>query len=145
MVTIELEIKKDASLEDLQSKAGNIARKGLNYTSQDLLRNLVSNSPVDTGLLKGWFPTRKGDMQIEVKSPAAYVGFVNDGTGLYGPSHQKITPKNGKVLHWVKDGKDYFAKSVKGQKGQKFVEKSIEQTSNKIEQYFLRATQEELG
>lgn len=68
--------------------------------------------------------------QAVIVSSAAYSGFIEDGTGLYGPKHERITPKAAKVLAWrtgavrltgssrTKGGKQLagwaFARSVKG-------------------------------
>jgi len=35
-----------------------------------------------------------------VEARAPYSGFVEGGTGIYGPKHQKITPKHASVLAW---------------------------------------------
>ncbi len=35
-----------------------------------------------------------------ITSNAAYSGFVEGGTGLYGPLDRRITPKAAKVLAW---------------------------------------------
>lgn len=52
--------------------------------------------------------------------------FREYGTGLYGPKHQRITARGGRyrgirgsfgvrnVLRWVSDGREIFARSVKG-------------------------------
>ena len=41
---------------------------------------------------------------VIIESKAAYSGFVEGGTGLYGPLHQKITPKAAKALRWIGGG-----------------------------------------
>lgn len=66
--------------------------------------------------------------QVIAETP--YAAFVEIGTGLYGPKHQKIVPKKAKVLAWrvgatrltgrsrISGGKELagwaFAQSVKG-------------------------------
>lgn len=131
----------DEGLE-LSAQSKIILNKGLNYSAQDLIRELQSNSPVDTGLLRMWALTKTGDYYREIQSPASYVQFVNDGTGLFGPNNSLIYPKRSKFLVFKGDNGLVFARYTKGQKGQKFVEKSIEATSSKIEGYFIRAMQE---
>lgn len=43
------------------------------------------------------------------------VGVYHEmGTGIYGPKRRPITPVNSKALHFKVNGKDVFAKSVKG-------------------------------
>lgn len=61
----------------------------------------------------------------EIYNNAFYLPWVNDGTGLYGPLHHLIKPKRAKVLHFYWRGNEWFLKSVKGQKGQHFVERSM--------------------
>lgn len=39
-----------------------------------------------------------------IESNAAYSGFVEGGTGLYGPEHRKITPQAARALRWVGGG-----------------------------------------
>lgn len=141
MVKIILEITNNDLKLTKNSKE--VATKGLNYTSQEFIRTLQQNSPVDTGLLRQWAITSSDEYTREIQSPAKYASYVNDGTGIFGPAHQKITPHNASgVLVFQQNGQTIFAKSVKGQKGQKFVEKSIEQTSSKIADFFIRAAQE---
>lgn len=86
---------------------------------------------------------RDDEALVEVK--ANYAGFVEYGTGLYGPRHQKIVPKNARALHWkgggsskvrlsgrsrTKGGKaigdDVFAMSVRGRKATPFVQPAVD-------------------
>lgn len=74
--------------------------------------------------------TRKGQtaLSFTVTNSIPYAKWVNDGTGIYGPRLRPIVPKKKttKALHWQVGGGSFFAASVKGQKGQKYVEKAIE-------------------
>lgn len=72
-----------------------------------------------------------------VVAGARYAAYIEYGTGIYGPKHKRIVPKNGKFLAWrtgavtlsgasrVKGGKQIagwaFAKSVKGRKATPFL------------------------
>ena len=38
---------------------------------------------------------------LTIKSLAPYSRYVEEGTGLYGPKHAKITPKAAKALRWM--------------------------------------------
>jgi hypothetical protein len=42
--------------------------------------------------------------------------YQHEGTGIYGPRHQKIVPRHARLLHWTDEvtGEEHFAKSVKG-------------------------------
>ena len=102
---------------------------GLNKTAQDLIRNLMINSPVDHGLLKQWAVTSQSDNEIVIQSPAEYAPFQN-----YGTSAHWIEPVNKKALHW--DGNFSKGHMVSGIEGKHFVEDSIEQTSARIQEFF---------
>ena len=148
---VKVKIGVDASAyTKISEKLPEVKRRGLKYVGQEMLRNLSLNSPVDHGLLRQWFFFNTSDDNIEIRSPATYAIFVDQGTGIYG-SGNLIKPKRGKALafkagqKWKgpvnKDGYA-FLKYSKGQKGQKFVEKSIKQTQAKLDQLFIKAINE---
>ena len=103
--------------------------RGLDLTAQDLINNLMQNSPVDHGLLKQWAVTESDDLSRTVQSPAEYAAYQN-----YGTSAHWIAPTNKLALHW--DG--YFSRGhmVSGIDGKHFVEDSIEQTMPRIQEFF---------
>ena len=91
MVTIEFDI---SSLTDKLSNAPQeLISKTLEYTAEDLIRNLMINSPVDHGLLKQWAITEQSDLEITVQSPAEYAVYQNYGTQPYD-----IYPENRQYL-----------------------------------------------
>lgn len=151
MVKVTIQID-DSAYKKVSENLPQIKEKGLRYVGQEMLRNLSLNSPVDHGLLRQWFFFNTSTDNIEIRSPAAYAIFVNDGTGIYNGG-SIIKPKSGKALAFKagpkwngpvnKDGYA-FLKYSKGQKGQKFVEKSIKQTQEKLEQLFIKAINEVL-
>jgi hypothetical protein len=53
---------------------------------------------------------------------APYAGYVHEGTGLFGPHHQRIVPVNKRALFWA--GAKHPVKSVKGMKGRPWVRKA---------------------
>ena len=144
-VTVKVDI---SNLPNFEEKIPKIQERSLNLISQTLLRNLARKSPVDHGLLRQWFFADTGPAHITIKTPAEYARYPNDGTG-------PIYPKNGKVLAF-KPGKKWtgpvttkgkykgwvFLKHSKGQKGQHFVENSIQETRSKIEGLVIKATRE---
>ena len=103
--------------------------RGLDLTAQDLINNLMQNSPVDHGLLKQWAVTESDELSRTIQSPAEYAAYQN-----YGTSAHWIEPKNKLALHW--DG--YFSKGhmVSGIAGKHFVEDSIEATMPRIQEFF---------
>lgn len=115
-------------------------QKGLEYSSQELIRVLMRNSPVDHGLLKSWFLDSLSSDEAVIKSPAEYAQWVNDGTDPY-----TITPTSKKALYW--EGLDHPVKVVHhpGIKGKHFVEDSLADVNGRLDGYFLRAISEVMG
>jgi hypothetical protein len=153
MVQITVEVDTSALTEKLSAdKLEQAKEQGMNYATQEMVRVLMQNSPVDHGLLKSWFVDSMSADESSIKSPAYYARWVNDGTGPY-----TITPKgqatyyagqkltSGSALWW--EGLDHPVKVVHhpGIKGQHFVENSINDVSGRLDGYFLRAISEVLG
>ena len=115
-------------------------QKGLEYSSQELVRVLMRNSPVDHGLLKSWFLDSLSSDEAVIKSPAEYAQWVNDGTQPY-----IITPTSKKALYW--EGADHPVRVVHhpGIKGRHFVEDSLNDVNGRLDGYFLRAISEVMG
>ena len=135
---MKVEIHVDMSqYRQLGPKMPEVRKRGLNYTAHYMIERLQYNSPIDTGFLKGWFRYKDTDSMVDIRSPAQYAIYQDQGTG-------PIKAKNKKALHWVKDGKHYFAKSTKGIKGKRFVEKSINATKGRLDSFFIKAIQEAL-
>ena len=121
-------------------KVAQAKQKGLEYSSQELIRVLMRNSPVDHGLLKSWFIDSLSSDEAVIKSPAEYAQWVNDGTQPY-----TITPNSKKALYW--EGADYPVKVVHhpGIKARHFVEDSLDDVNGRLDGYFLRAISEVMG
>lgn len=55
-----------------------------------------------------------------------YGQYLEEGTGVYGPTGQPIVPVRAKILSWVDtDGKRYYARKVKGIKPHHTLEKTL--------------------
>lgn len=70
-----------------------------------------------------------------------YGEWLENGTGVYGPTKKPIVPVDKKVLSWVDtEGKRHFAKSVKGIKPMPILhdtlEKNTKNIANKLIQYW---------
>lgn len=70
-----------------------------------------------------------------------YGGWLEEGTGIYGPTGRKIVPVDKKILSWVDaNGKRHFAKSVKGIKPMPILHDTLnsnkENIANKIIQHW---------
>ena len=129
MVTIQVDLSR---VDKFGPKMPEIRRESLKLIALDMQRTVDKMSPVDQGHLHKWFIAEMSDSQARIKSPAKYVGFVNYGTG-------PVRPKNAKVLHWSKGGKEVFAKSTKGQKGQHFIERAVTNVNPRIDSHFKTA------
>ena len=156
MVTIEFDT---SSLTDKLSNAPQeLISKTLEYTAEDLIRNLMINSPVDHGLLKQWAITEQSDLEITVQSPAEYAAYQN-----YGTSDHWVEPTNKSVLYWFEGvnltqsmfyaGGQMYAKNtgafskghmVRGIEAKHFVEDSIEAVTPRLEEFFHKAKEEVL-
>lgn len=140
MVKITLEAKK---LPKLNPRFTRIRNKTLNYTSLFLLGELKKYSPVDHGRLQGsWVLFDRTNETRTIKSSAHYAEYVNRGTGCYGPFKQKIYPKNSKYLSFVYKGKRISVPWTRGMKPRKFVEKSIQSTEKRVDEFLIRAVLE---
>lgn len=141
MVQITVEVDTSKLTEKLSgSKLQEAKEKGMEYATQEMVRVLMRNSPVDHGLLKSWFIDSMSGDEASIKSPALYARWVNDGTGPY-----VITPVSAKALYW--EGAEHPVKVVHhpGIKGRHFVENSINDVSGRLDGYFLKAISEVLG
>jgi hypothetical protein len=76
--------------------------------------------------------------------------YIEEGTGLFGPKHRRITPKAAKALRWAAGpagslrlsgairkgnpgGAGYvFARSTKGMEARPYVQKSVKQAAQKV-------------
>ena len=125
MVTVEV----NSTVGNLHNMPKEIIERGLDLTAQDLINNLMQNSPVDHGLLRSWAVTESTDYSRTVQSPAEYAAFQN-----YGTSPHWIEPVNKKALHW--DGNFSKGHIVGGISAKHFVEDSIDATMGRIQEFF---------
>ena len=121
-------------------KWGQAKEQGMKYVSEELIRVLERNSPVDHGVLKKWFSESLSSDEAVIKSPAEYAEWVNDGTQPY-----TITPTSKKALYW--EGADHPVKVVHhpGIRGRHFVEDSLNDVNGRLDGYFLKAISEVMG
>lgn len=57
---------------------------------------------------------RGNGMEADVTNDVPYAGYLENGTGIYGPRGQVIRPKQAKALAWMAGGKMVFAAWVRG-------------------------------
>jgi len=113
---------------DYSDKARKAIRMAVRDVSEYCHGKIKANSPKRSGALsRSWVMDQIGALQHKVATSIKYARWVNDGTGIYG-SGRPITPKRAKYLRFTIGGRVIFARSVRGQKGQKYVEKTVAQT-----------------
>lgn len=131
MVTIH--IKVDASNVHVSENGVAFKNKLLDQLSKNTKEIFAKNTPKHSGHGANNYKITKSEDKHEVTNDAFYLPWVNDGTGIYGPRHAPIRPKRAKVLHFHWKGREWFLKSVKGQKPQKFVERSMTELIRSID------------
>ena len=122
MVEVHISVKKEFTLGDKGEKFRN---ELLNQVSSDGVLIMESVTPRRTSRGANSYRVIKKASAHEIRNEVFYLPFVNDGTGLYGPRHQRITPKHARYLHFTWKGKEWFLKSVRGQKPKRFVERGV--------------------
>ena len=76
-----------------------------------------------------------------------YAKFLQEGTGVFGPSGTPIRPKNGRALAFEVNGKMVFAKSVKGSPARPFlyIDDHVAQVVNQVyKRYIMGASDADL-
>lgn len=139
---IKITVFVDTNNFNLDSKIPKFRKKLLDQLSKNTKIIFENNTPVDKGHARSAWEIRESDNQHEVFNATRYLPWVNDGTGIYGPRHAPIKPKHAKVLHFHWKGREWFLKSVKGQKPQKFVERSMTEVMQSVESAVVIASSE---
>lgn len=138
-----MKIHVDVSGLNLNSEYFNQGvEKGLDYSSEYIKEVLIKNTPTDKGRGRQNYVINRREKIREITNSTFYLPFVNDGTGIYGSRGRPITPVHARVLAFKWKGRMWFLKSVKGQKPQKFVEKSIDETKDKIQGLIIKGIKE---
>ena len=139
-VTIDCDISSLANLLN-EDNITQIKEKGLKYASEETIRVLMQNSPVDHGVLKSWFLESMDEEEAHIKTPAEYAVYVNDG-------HPQ-TPGRFIPGSWSGDKFRYDPKAKGGMvlkqpfvEGDHFVERSFEQLQPLVVGNFLKALKE---
>lgn len=131
MVTVHINV--DTSNLKVTKNGENFKNKLLDQLSRNAKIILEKNTPRQSGRGANNYKITKSGDKHEVSNNAHYLIFPNIGTGIYGARHAPIRPKRAKVLHFHWKGREWFLKSVKGQKPQKFVERSTGEIIRSIE------------
>ena len=123
MVEVHIKMQKEIHLA---GKGERFKNELLNQLSNDGRLIMESVTPRRTSKGANSYKIIKKGNVHEIRNDVFYLTFVNDGTGIYGPRHRRITPKHAKVLHFHWKGREWFVKSVRGQPPKKFVERGVQ-------------------
>lgn len=137
MVKVRIDVDSELTFkEDFQK----FKKELLEETSKWGKMTLEENTPKDTGAGAKAYKIKKSDNQHIIYNDTEYLPWVNDGTGIYGPKRQRITPKTAKFLHFHWKGREWFLKSVRGQRPQRFVEVSMIEIEESVPQAVMIAS-----
>jgi hypothetical protein len=122
----------------LRSPGGGIAKDLLKrgYKVQNRAKILISGAGpkhpkrVDTGFTRSSITVKlvmTPTLAVTIGTGVHRARWIHDGTGIYGPRHQKITAKHGKVLRFKPKGSSFFIyrHSVKGMKPNPFLKDAL--------------------
>jgi hypothetical protein len=126
----KLRTKLKESMEYLRDKISEFAPEG---SSTPHLKDIIKSLPISgLGASSSHFNiSENGKMSISImmnRKKDEKIRWVNEGTGIFGPHHAKIVPTSGEWLMFQIDGEWIKVRSVRGQKGQKFIQKAVRQS-----------------
>ncbi|MBQ9025579.1 MAG: hypothetical protein IJ104_04270 [Methanobrevibacter sp.] len=140
-------VEVHVNIEDhvhLSGKGEQYRKELLNQVSSDGRLIMESVTPRRTSRGANSYRIIKKANVHEIRNDVFYLPFVNEGTGLYGPLHRRITPVHAKVLHFHWKGQEWFLPSVRGQKPRKFVERGVQDIVRSIEKASIIAANKTL-
>jgi hypothetical protein len=129
-MSFDIEVKHN--LQELERRSRQSIVSAVREIASLCLSRIRTNSPKRSGALsRSWVMEKVSELTYKISTSIKYAKWVNDGTGIYG-SGKPITPKRAKYLRFQIAGSIIFAKSVRGQKGQHYVEETVLQTENRV-------------
>lgn len=115
-------------------------------------------------IARGFAPERTGNLKLAIKTEdarlagpkgkrakvfidpvqAPYGVWVDEGTGIYGNKHRRISAKPGNVLVFDIGGRKVVTTSVKGQEGQHFMQRAFDEVNKSYAPARIDALAEDL-
>lgn len=90
-------------------------------------------------LISGSAEGGSGEYTLYLAHGTEYGGWLEEGTGIYGPTKKKIVPVNAKILSWVDtEGIRHYAKSVKGIKTMPILHDTLENNKENITEKIIQ-------
>ena len=140
-MSYELEIKNLDQLRKMFKQAPEVCDKYLQAGTKDagnfILQEMKKQAPQgDTKKLMGTIQLEYKPIQARIYPTRDYANYVEFGTGIFGPKGTPIVPKNKNYLAFKINGKWIRTKSVKGQKPNPFVGRTVENVGENIDIIF---------
>ena len=143
MATVYIEVKSNVILGP---KIKQFRTELLNQVAEDGALQMEAVTPRRTGRGANSYKVITRDENTrEIRNDTFYLPYVDQGTGIYGPRHRRITPVHARYLHFHWKGQEWFLKSVKGQKPKRFVEKGVKDIVNSVDKIAVIAARRTLG
>jgi len=111
--------------KQIERAIANAPTEALNRLAEETAAEAIRRSPFKTGTNRRsiqWDSPRGGERRIFTTS--GYGGFLEIGTGLYGPKKKRIVPKTKKALWWP--GARHPVASVAGRPATPYMRPALE-------------------
>lgn len=95
-----------------------------------------SRAPHRTGTLQRSILTQVDSLSGQVAVQEKYGGWIETGTGIYGPYKTSIVPVRAKALRFTIGGQEFIRRSVKGMKPRPFFKPAIDASMSYIQDQF---------
>ncbi len=130
-------------MDEFISDAKEAIKRAVFYTAEDVKGNIERFTSVDEGKLQGnWERETISDWIHNISTTTKYAKWVDRGTGIYGPTGQRIYPKNADYLTFNIGGNQVFVRSIAGQKGSNYTGRAKEETNKRLKEFMQRAVAE---
>jgi hypothetical protein len=117
--------------------------KAASYTRGQMVKNMIAVGARKTGTTAGSIqPRNVTETSAEIWGSKVLV-YIDEGTGVEGPLHHRITPKAARVLAWQGGGSRltgrgkgatwHFAKSTKGMAPRPYIKRSVQEAGQAID------------
>jgi len=145
----ELRLRIDHDLSTLHDRGAAAVHQAVAQVTDHIEGEARDQAPVRTGNLRHSITSRTTGIGFrahgEVRATAPYARYVHQGTGLFGPHHRKIVPREKKALRFTAGGQTLFRRSVKGQRPNPFMDRALAAVSADIPGLVDRAIARHLG
>jgi len=114
-------------LDKLSDKTKKAAEGAIKDTVVNIANDAIAHSPHKYGHNKQSIKYQARGLSGSIYTTSGYGGYLETGTGIFGPRGQMITPKRAKMLVWEdKSGNLIFAKAVRGRPATPYLKPALD-------------------